>query len=452
MTSTAATAAPASSAVDRAPAWSPRAAASLLAITLLAAALRVHGLGEWSYDAAEAAAWQAVAAPGAPAGPPTPLAPLGWWLLQALAASGVLPTSGEGWLRLPAALAGTLAVPLLAVAVRPWCGIGPALLAAALLAVHPVAVAASQVLDPLGFAVLWAIAAAGAALRQRRWPARALALLAAATAPAAVGALLAVGLSAAPERMHRGLAAAVGWLAGALALVALGAAAVPLLAFAACSWPLVGRPVRLAAGAVVAGAAVAALAGDDGGRHAAAFAVPGLAALAAVGLTAAATALRSAFPGGLQAIVAGAPPCVVLAWLGVDVFLQATVHHGARTPWRDVADHIWSAAAGEPAFVVAAGRGRPSLGVYLGATAASGVAVTAFAPAQGADGLRELAARPATVVLLALRSDEQQQFDAAARRALADAFICCAVVASPQLHGDDSVALYRRRASAAPPR
>jgi hypothetical protein len=445
------TAAPASTAAERALAWTPRGVAALLAVTMLAAGLRLYGLSQWSYDAAEAAGWQLVAAPAAAAPPTTAQrsAPLGWLLLQALTAAGLLPTSGEGWLRLPAALAGILAAPLLAVAVRPWCGAAPALLAAALLAVHPAAVAASQALDPVAFAVLCALGAGAAALRQRRGLAAALAVVAAATAPAAIGALLAIALLAAPARRHRELAAALGVLAAVAGLAALGAAAVPLLAFAACGWPLAPRPVRLAIGATVLGAAGVALAGGDGGRYAPAGAVPGLAALAAVGLAAAAAALRAAFAGSLRPVAAAAPALVVFAWLGVEVFLQATVHRGARTPWRAVADAAWTAAADAPTFLVAAGAGRGSLDVYLGASLASGIAVAPFDPAAGVDALRALAAAPAPAVLLALRSDERARLDAAAQRELADGFRCCAVVASPQLHGDDSVAVYRRREPAA---
>ncbi|MFN9275898.1 MAG: hypothetical protein ACK6D2_09220, partial [Planctomycetota bacterium] len=270
--------------------------------------------------------------------------------------------------------------------------------------------------------------------------------------PGGVGALLAVGLVAVPARHHRQLAAALGVLAATTGLAALGAAAVPLLAFAACGWPLAPRALRLAAGAAITGAAGVALAGGDACRHAGAFAVPPLAALAAVGLVAMAAALRAAFAAPLRGLVAAAPALVALAWLGVDAFLQATVHHGARTPWRAVADAIWTAAAGEADLVVAAGAGRASLDVYLGAAVASGVAVSPFEPARGADGLRELAARAAPAVVLALRSDEQACFDAAANSALAEAFVCCAVVVSPQLHGDDSVAVFRRRAAAPQPR
>jgi hypothetical protein len=441
------TAAPASSVAERALAWTPRSVAALLALTLAAGAVRLFGLAQWSYDAAEAAGWQLVAAPAA--APPPVFAPLGWLLLQQLAAAGVLPTSGEGWLRLPAALAGTLAAPLLAVAVRPLYGVGTALLAAALLTVQSAAVAASQALDPVAIASALAIAAAGAALRGRRAFAAVLAVAAAATAPAALGALAAIALLAAPERFQRVLAAIVGGLAAAAGALALGASAVPLLAFAACGWPLAPRAARLAVGAAVLGAAGSALAGGDGGVRAAAFAAPGLAALAAVGLAAAAAALRGAFAGPTGLVAAAAPALLVLAWLGVDVFLQATVFHGGRTPWRAVADAVWTAADGAPTCVVAAGAGRGSLSVYLGESAASGVAVAPFDPAAGAEAVRALAARPAPAVLLALRSEEQARLDDAARRALADAFECRIVVASPHRHGDDSVAVYRRRAPVA---
>jgi hypothetical protein len=432
------------------PAWTGRAAMALLALTLAAAALRLRGLATWSYEASEAAGWLALALPlGADGGVtdgPQRAAPLGWLALHALVEAGWLPMRGEGWMRLPAALGGTIAVPLLALVVRPVAGLGGALLAGAMFALHPAAIASSQALDPAMLAVALALAAVAVARAGHRALGVALAALAVATSTAAFGLLAAAALFAVPAARHRTVAAALGALAGPAALLGLGASMLPLTAMAACGWPVAPRQLRLLVGAVTLGAVVAAQ-WLPGGEFAAAVAVPGLAALAALGLRELAAALRAGFqPSSSSAALAASLPAVaVFTWLAVDAFLYAAVHDGGRSPWRAVAEAVWEAAAGHDRFVVAAGAGAPSLRVYLRTRDAAASPVVAFDPARGVAALADLQTNSDAAVLLALRDDESRRLTEAARRELAAKFQCVAVVPSPQLHGDDSVAIYRHR-------
>ncbi|MFY9344469.1 MAG: hypothetical protein WAT39_18390, partial [Planctomycetota bacterium] len=133
-------------------AWTARAQVVLCAITALAAAVRLFRLELWSLDASEVGTWRAITMPldgpdgwFASAASSAPLVPLALrWLLD-----HVLPGSGEGWLRLVFAFAGTLAVPLLGLLAARFATVPVALGAAALLASHPLHVAASQTADPL---------------------------------------------------------------------------------------------------------------------------------------------------------------------------------------------------------------------------------------------------------------------------------------------------------------
>jgi len=424
-----------------------------LGLTLVAAALRLTGIGTWAYAESEALGWLWLAEPlgAALPAPPPRFAPVGWLALHALVDAGLLPLRGEGWARLPAALAGTCAVPLLALAVRPFGGVGAALLAAALLAAHPAAVAASQALDPAMPAAALGLAAA-AALR-KRWVAlaAALALLAAATSPGAIGLPVAVVLLALPPAGHRRLAAGLGGLVFVAALVGFGASMLPLVAFAVAGWLVAPRPLCCVVGAVALGACGAGLTAGSG--FAVAVAVPAIAALAALGLRELAAAVRAALavPPRLQALAAAAPAAVVLVGLLIDVFLYASTHQGSRSPWRRAADALWDVAASAPAVVVAAGVGEPSLRVYLRPGASHAVVVLPFA-VDCAEGVRELAARPEPAVVLALREDELLRLAPATAAALAASFVCVCVVPGPQLHGDDTVAVFARRPGRRPPR
>jgi len=108
----------------------------LLGITLLAAFLRLYKLGEWSFWVDEAHTFRDAT---------SDLArfrqshvaryPLSFLLLRALL--WFLPSTGEGWLRLPFAFFGIATVPALAFVSRGMVGRTAALLAAGLLAISP---------------------------------------------------------------------------------------------------------------------------------------------------------------------------------------------------------------------------------------------------------------------------------------------------------------------------
>lgn len=77
------------------------------------------------------------------------------WLMEL----GGLPSSGEGWLRLPFAFFGILCVPMLALVGDLLVGRRTALLAAALLAVHPWHLEISQSARGVGVALFFACSA-----------------------------------------------------------------------------------------------------------------------------------------------------------------------------------------------------------------------------------------------------------------------------------------------------
>jgi hypothetical protein len=110
------------------------------AITAVGAAVRLLHLGEWSLWIDEAHTWRdatmPLSGPGGYLESDRVLYPLTFLLLRGLLALGWI--GEDPWsLRLPFVLLGIGTVPLLAVCGRWLVGTGPALLAAALLAVHP---------------------------------------------------------------------------------------------------------------------------------------------------------------------------------------------------------------------------------------------------------------------------------------------------------------------------
>ncbi|MCA8977381.1 MAG: hypothetical protein KDC98_21850, partial [Planctomycetes bacterium] len=138
-------------------AWSSSQLVILLLITLVAAGLRLWQLEVWSVSAAEAQVWQRA----------TTVAPHGFGLadrvLRLLFDHDLLPVHGEGWLRLPFAFAGLVAVPLLALVGAAFVGRGAALLAAGLLAIHPWHVEQSQSATGAGPALTFGLGAFGLA-------------------------------------------------------------------------------------------------------------------------------------------------------------------------------------------------------------------------------------------------------------------------------------------------
>lgn len=113
---------------------------ALLAITAVAALVRVVGLGDWSLWVDEAHTWRDATMPlhgdNGFLATDRVLYPLTFVLLRQLLDAGWLGEDAAS-LRLPFVVVGTLTVPLLAVAGRRLIGAWPAVLAAALLAVHP---------------------------------------------------------------------------------------------------------------------------------------------------------------------------------------------------------------------------------------------------------------------------------------------------------------------------
>jgi len=382
----------------------------LFGITLVALVVRLVRVEQWSMAAAEVATWQAVTMPlhgehgfFASAAGQQPLVHLGLrWLLDA----GVLPFHGEGWLRLPFVFAGTITVPLLALAAGLVAPARTALLAAGLLAVHPWHLAISQMAAPPVVAVAFALLAATAALAARgRWRRGRLlvAVLAAALACgsdrsglAAVLMLVAGGLSSAWPPAGWGRRAL--WVAALLATAAVPAglhaagvwpfaivaadaadavppwwsfvlapcAPVVLLALLA-PWVVRPRPVALLSAAAVAIGAFAAAAATG-----AAIALDDLAVvllpllvLAAAAAASVAAKVRAAAPGPATGVGAVTVPAAAATWLLVAAVLHATVFVGGRSPWRQAADLTLDADTNGRGIVVGARCGSASLTYYL---------------------------------------------------------------------------------------
>ena len=108
----------------------------LLAITLCAAFLRLFRLGEWSFWVDEAHTFRDVTSDASAFGDShVARYPLSFLLLRGMLA--ILPSTGEGWLRLPFAFFGIASVPALAFVGRNMVGRTAALTAALLLAISP---------------------------------------------------------------------------------------------------------------------------------------------------------------------------------------------------------------------------------------------------------------------------------------------------------------------------
>lgn len=329
------------------PPWTTGSIVALLAITAAGGLLRLWRLELWSLGPAEAANWAGavrLAVDGLPASHAFSRGFLGLLL-----ATGILPGQGEGWLRLPFAFVGMITVPLLAFALARAGGRGPALLAAALLAVHPSHLRWSQTADDFVIAAfVAALAAAAAAWLGRRG------------APLWGGlVLVASWLAASHDDLGGGVLARLAWplvtLAAACGLWAAGQRAVvtPLLLCAAPG--LVG--VALAPFGLGSGLAAAAL--------------PPLCLLAALGCVALWRGLRVqvlawqalALPWTV-AVVALAPTAWLFAGLGVDSYLLLTARRGERSDVRAAANLLLDAAVRQPIAVAAAAH-LPALAYYL---------------------------------------------------------------------------------------
>jgi hypothetical protein len=470
--------------------WPRRDLLLLLGITIAGAALRLFRIEQWSLSAAEAATWRAATTP--PAGDSVagasslPVCALRW-----LFDAGVLATQREGWLRLPFAFFGILAVPLAAAAAGRLAARSTALLTAALLALHPWHVAVSQTATTPGVALFFAMAAVALAPRETtrwwRWLGTACCLgLAVACDPFAwllvvvVVVLLLVGfwpgVSAGASRAARCVIAAactlllvvsvswtvrgpspvdgergVAWLFAALLRVGLP---VGLCALAGL---LILRPLpwRLCVAVVVPGLVLGS----------AAFAKPAdpdalVLVLPPLLLLAASTAGRcfllarsssSRAPRGASAIGA----LVVLglaASLATDTFLYATEQQGYRAPWREAARETLGGPGEGTDLWVAAGVGADILTCYLrpghwseqGRDPYPGRVVQQLdseSLGTAIDGLRTLDA--AGRVMLVLRCDETARLARTAKDPLRS-FELVSVLPCPLERRDETLYVYRR--------
>ena len=132
----------------------------ILAVTLLAGALRLLQLGEWSFWIDEAHTWRDATmlldGEGSFMSTQRRMYPLPFLLLRFLLSVGVL--GHDEWsLRLPFALIGIVTVPLLAVCGRRLVGTWPAVLAACLLALSPWHIFWSQNARGYGLVVLGSV-------------------------------------------------------------------------------------------------------------------------------------------------------------------------------------------------------------------------------------------------------------------------------------------------------
>lgn len=404
--------------------WSKPELLVLLLVTLAGGALRLWHLEQWSLSTAEAELWRGATEPLR--GEQGFLAsqrcnyPLGFLGLRWALGSGLLLGQGEGWLRLPFAFVGTLCVPLLALVGELFVARRVALLAAALLAIHPWHLAASQTASGEVLAGFFVLLGGGLLCIAHRTRGRRFGLLAAAAAFAAVAAhpsawwsVLAVALVAlharsAPRwrnpvlgiavvltvllpivalrwnalttqspslvlpwleelldaaRPATWILAGVGFLAAASLAVAGGAAS--------CAWGLGGRPGRrwLVAVAVLplVASALLVLAGVSVAPRTGVVALPALLGAASV-LVLGCFDRIAAQLGGVR--LASALPAALLgaafaADLLVESFLHATVHGGHRPDWRTARDAVLHAAGRADRITVVAGEGYDSLVYYL---------------------------------------------------------------------------------------
>jgi mannosyltransferase len=151
----------------------------LVVLTLAAVALRMFRLGDWSFWVDEAHTFRDVTASETEFWRSNVSNyPLGYLLLRWLLDAGMLRTTGEGWLRLPFAFFGALAIPALAVFARSVVGRRAALLAAGMLAISPWHLYWSQNARGYALTMFFALLAAFTAHRAARHHSILLAVLA----------------------------------------------------------------------------------------------------------------------------------------------------------------------------------------------------------------------------------------------------------------------------------
>lgn len=435
-----------------APVWSRPAAVVLLAITALAAALRLWGIREWSWNDDEAATWRALQLPLAGGNgffsAPESRAPLAHFVLRWLVDSGLLPSLGEGALRLPFAFVGIVTVPLLALSGRRFVGTWPALLAALLLACHPAHVAHSQtaaaaVVVPLVWTLLPRALAA-----HRPFAVFAAILVAGLAEPTGWCAVPLVAGTVLPTAWTRVCRLGFGLAAAVFAALALPHWGLPLTAAAVLGGSLVPSSPRQFSVVLLPVLAAAVAPGT-----AALAALPGVSLMAASGLTALAGRWRPSLPPSRWApLAAWLPAAVVVVAQFVDAFLLTTLFAGGRPPWRDAARHVLRAGEGSQGIVVGAAAGRDVLLCYLRprhwqqpeVDAHPLVQVVTLHAGDPAASLQQMLAKAnerRAASFLVLGGVERQRFlaDDAAASLLAKRFRVLSTFSAPGPEGDDSL-------------
>lgn len=439
--------------------WTGRTLGALAAITLVAAVLRLWGVRDWSFDEAEAATFRLLQLPlGGEAGfyaAPESRAPLLHLLLRALVDHGLLPSLGEGSLRLPFLFLGLLTVPVLGLVLRRWCGLGVALLAASVLAIHPLHVQASQTAaTPVVVPLMGLLAAAAFHGERPRWFAGgALVLLAGLADP--LGFALAL---TAWRRPGQGVVVRyVPWLVLGLLLLAGGALAWrwPLLALAGLGLPLLPWPVHLL---LLAPAVTAPFAPAEAGFAA----LPGglaAAVLAAVELARRFGATLPVAPtrtGRVTALAAAwLAPALVAVVLAIDTFLLLGLHQGERAPWRDAVRVVLRSYDGSRGLRVGAMGESEVLRCYLrprhwrvpGSDPHPHAQVEALPGGDEAtaalQSLLASAAERQRVPVLVLGTEEVAALPEAARALLAQRFTVQQLLVAPTARGDRSLLVMR---------
>lgn len=431
--------------------WSLPAVLALVVVTLIAAALRLWGIREWSWNDDEAATWRALQLPlvggnGFFAADES-RAPLVHFALRWLVDRGLLPSLGEGAVRLPFAFVGIVAVPLLAVCGRRFVGTWPALLAALLLACHPSHVAASQTAAAPGtLALLW-ILLPRAVAAGRPFATFGLCLVAGFCDPVGWCAAPLVAASLLPTTWSRPFALAFGVAGVVFAAMAGSVFGLPLVLVAGVGLVLVPvPPAQLLVALVPVAASFVAP------RDAAIAALPSVVLLAASGCAGLAARWQQSLPSRWASWVAWLPAAVVVVAVFVDAFLLTTLFAGGRPPWRDAARLVLRAGEGPRGLVVGAGVGCSVLTCYLrprhwqepdvdAHPLVHVVPVSAGDPASSLQQLLATANQREAAPFLVLAGPERERFltDDAAAVLLAQRFRVMATLPAVGREGDESL-------------
>ena len=437
--------------------WQRHELAAVCAVGVLAIALRLHAVERWSWSVAEAAMWRAIQLPWT--GPDgffasefvwQPLVPLG---LRVWLELGLLPSHGEGWLRLPFVLVGALTVPLLAIVGRRFVGTWVALLAALLVALHPAHVTHSQSMTApvvVTAAALLALLAAGRGSRRGIGGA---AVMAGLCHPLGF-VLLALLVPAPAWRRGQWTAVVLPAVAAAVALPVLRA---PLLVvgFAAVAAERRLDAVVVAAGTLLLGAFACGVGGEDGGALAV-VALPSIALLAAAGAARLAAAVREALVEhpGLGRAASSLLASLMVVDLAISSFLLLTLFHGGRADWRAAARATLQAANRAPALAVVAGSGSEPLRCYLrpdhwrepAGDPHPGRGVVPIARDDARDVLTAVLAAPAAfAIVVVLTEAEWQALPPACQQLVAQRCERTRVVPSPQTTAATTLSVFVRR-------